>query len=112
MHVIEAPTLAAERDEAVVSAGIAMDSEEAVSEHATLEVGADLALDEAGDRGAGRAGAHNERHELSANHFVKERLLGLVTGVVGDGRASAGTSATGATRVTTSLMWSWASGDS
>ncbi len=66
-----------------------------MSEHAALEVGANLALDEAGDRGASRASLRNERHELSAHHFVEERLIGLVTDVVGDGRRFAGTGGAG-----------------
>jgi len=45
----EASPLAGEGDEPVVTAGVAVDAQEAVGQHATLEIGADLALDEAGD---------------------------------------------------------------
>jgi hypothetical protein len=39
--------------EPVVAIGVAVDAEEAVGQHAALEVRADLALDEAPDGGAG-----------------------------------------------------------
>ena len=32
-----------------MTAGVAVDAQEAVGQHATLKIGADLALDEAGD---------------------------------------------------------------
>ena len=94
----EATALAGEGDEAIMAAGVAVDAEESMSAHAALEIGADLALDEAGDRGAGGASPCNERHELSANHFVEECLLGLATDGVGDGRRSAGTGVPSASR--------------
>lgn len=79
------------RDEPVVAAIVAVDAEESMNEYAALEIDADLALDEPGGRHASGARPRNEGLELSANHFVKERLLGLVAGVVGDGFASGGT---------------------
>jgi hypothetical protein len=45
----KASSLAGEGDEPVVTAGVAVDAQEAVGQHATLKIGADLALDEAGD---------------------------------------------------------------
>ena len=74
-----------------MDAGIAVDAQEAVREHAALEVAPDLPLDEAGDGGARRSRSGEEGSELRANDFVEEGLLGLVADVVGDGRASAGT---------------------
>ncbi len=43
-----------------MSAGVAVDAEESVGQDAAIEVGADLALDEAGDEGARRANASEE----------------------------------------------------
>ena len=90
----EAAALTREGHEPVVAAGVAVDTEEAVGEHAALEIGADLALDEAGDGGAPRSHSGEEGDELRADDFVKEGLLGLVSDVVGDGRASVGTGGT------------------
>ncbi len=83
--------LAREGDEAIVAACVAVDPQEAVGEQHALEVRADLAFDEAGDRGACRVSAGEEREALRANDLMKEGLLGLVAGVVGDGWGSAGT---------------------
>jgi hypothetical protein len=55
-----------------------VDAQESVGEHATLEISADLALDEAGDRGARGPGAFEEGLEVFAYDAVEERLLGLV----------------------------------
>jgi hypothetical protein len=66
-----------------------------VGQHAALEVRADLSLDEAGDGSPLRSRASQEGHELRADDFVQESLLGLVANVVGDDEASAGTASTG-----------------
>ena len=87
----EAATLAAESDEAVLAAGIAVDADESMGEYATLEVRPDLALHESGDGRALRSRSGEEGHELRADDFVQEGLLGFVTNVVGDGGRSAGT---------------------
>ncbi len=47
-----------------------MDAQEAVREHPTLEIGTDLALDEAGDGRSLRSRSGEEGHELRANDFV------------------------------------------
>ena len=66
-----------------------------MGQHAALEIAADLALDEAGDGRARRASPGEERHDLRADDLMKEGLLGLVAGVVGDGWGSAGTGGAG-----------------
>jgi hypothetical protein len=78
-----------------MAAGVAVDTEEAVGEHAAFEIAPDLAFDEAGDGGAGFSSPGQERDELCADDLVEEGLLGLVASVVGDGRASAGTASAG-----------------
>ncbi len=78
-----------------MAACVAVDKKEAVGEQSALEVRADLAFDEAGDRGACRASAGEERDELCADDLVEEGLLGLVAGVVGDGWVSTGTGGAG-----------------
>ncbi len=45
----EAAALAREGDDAVVAAGVAVDAQESMGQHAAFEVGADLALDEVRD---------------------------------------------------------------
>ena len=62
----EATTLTREGDESVLAAGVAMDAEESVGQHAALELGADLAFDEPGDGGACEASPGKEGHELRA----------------------------------------------
>jgi hypothetical protein len=68
-----------------------MDAQEAVGEHAALEIGPDLPLDEASNGGARGPGAFEERLEVLAHDAVKERLLGLVAFVPVDGDTSTGT---------------------
>jgi hypothetical protein len=81
----EATPLAREGDEPVVAAGVAMNAQESVGEHAALEISADLALDEARDGRTRRPLALEERLELLAHDAVEERLLGLVTFVTNRG---------------------------
>ncbi len=90
----EAAALTREGDEPVVAAGVAVDPQESVGQHAAGEVRADLALDEAGHGGALRSRAGEEGDELRADDLVEESLLGLMAGVVGDGAISAGTATT------------------
>jgi len=68
-----------------------MNSQESMSQDAALEIGADLALDEAGDGRPRRSRASEEGLELIPHDFVKERLFGLVTCVAVDGEESIGT---------------------
>ena len=91
----EAAALAADRDEAIVAAGVAVDPDESMGKEAAREIGPDLALDEAGDGRAGGPSPIEKGDELRADDFVQEGLLGLVTNVVGDGEASGGTGAWG-----------------
>ncbi len=72
----EAAALAREGDEAVVAAGVAVDPEKSVGEHTTLEVRADLALDEASDGGARPSRSCEERQQLRSDDLVEECLLG------------------------------------
>ncbi len=65
-----------------------MDADESMREHAVLEVGADLALNEPSDRSAMKSRAGKKWDELRANDFVQVRLLGLVAEVFGDGQGS------------------------
>ncbi len=62
-----------------MAAGIAANAQEAVREHAALEIRTDLALYEAGDRGAFPSRSGEERDELRANDFVEESRLGVFT---------------------------------
>ena len=48
----ESAPLARKADEAIVSAGVAVDAQESMSQYAAFEIGADLSLDEAGNGGA------------------------------------------------------------
>jgi hypothetical protein len=68
-----------------------VDAQESVGEHAALEIGADLALDEAGDGRTRRARAFEEGLEFVANDLMEKGLLGLVTFVPVDDRESIGT---------------------
>jgi hypothetical protein len=54
-----------------------MNSQESVSEHAAVQIGADLALDEAGDGHVSRSWAGEEGLELVADDLMKKGLLGL-----------------------------------
>ncbi len=87
----EAAALTREGHEPVVAAGVAVDTEESVGQYSALHIASELALDEPSDGGALPSGSGKERDELRANHFVEESPLGLMAGVFGDGRASAGT---------------------
>ena len=62
-----------------------------MSEHAALEIGADLTLDEAGDGRPRRSRTCEKGFELVADDLMKEGLLGLVTFVPADGEGSSGT---------------------
>jgi len=59
-----------------------------VGEDAALEIGADLALDEAGDGRPRRSCAGEEGLEFGSDDPVEEGLLGLVTCVLLDGEGS------------------------
>jgi len=78
-----------DRAKAVVATAIAVESQEAVGQHAALEIGPYLTLDEAGDGCALLACAREEGLEVLSDDFVKQRLLGPVP-VVLDGEGSAG----------------------
>jgi len=62
-----------------------------MSEDAAFEIGADFALDEAGDGRARRSCSAEEGLELAPDDLVEEGLLGLVTFVPVDGEGSGGT---------------------
>ena len=50
-----------------------------MGEHAALEIGTNLALDEASDGSTRGSGAREERLHILAGNAMEERLLGLVT---------------------------------
>jgi hypothetical protein len=62
-----------------------MDAQEAVGEHAALEIGPDLPLDESRDRGASGPRPFEKRLQVLAQDTVEERLLGLVAFVANRG---------------------------
>jgi hypothetical protein len=64
---------------------VAVDAQKAMSQHAALEVGADLAINEASDRRARRLRPCDEGCELFTNDAIKESVLGLVAFVVNRG---------------------------
>lgn len=74
----EPSTLAGERDEPIVPAGVATDTQESMREDPTLEIGADLSLDKASNRRVLPSPASQEGLELFADDFVEESLLGFV----------------------------------
>jgi hypothetical protein len=86
----EAAPLAGEGDEALQSARIAAEPQEAVGEDPAAKVRAQLLLDEAGHRTIALPGAGEEALELLANDCVQLRLLGAVPFVArrGGGRGA------------------------
>lgn len=81
----EPASLTGEGDEAIVATCVAVDAQKAMSQHAALEVGADLALDEASDRRPRRLRPCDEGCELFTNDAMKESVLGLVAFVANRG---------------------------
>ena len=81
----EAAALARECDQAIVSAPITAESEEAVCEDATAEECEKLLLDEARRRLLAVGRARKEVFQLLADDPVKERLLRFVALVLGHG---------------------------
>ena len=61
-----------------MAAVVAVHAEEPVRQHAAIEVGADLALDEPRHRRTRLVCASQKGLELFADDLVEERLLGLV----------------------------------
>jgi hypothetical protein len=61
-----------------VAAVVAVHTQEPVRQHAPVEMGADLALDEPCHRRSRLACASQKRLELSADDVVEERLFGLM----------------------------------
>jgi hypothetical protein len=61
-----------------------------MGQNTTLEIGTNLALDEASDGSTRRSGAREERLHILADDAMEERLLGLVAFVM-DRRGFAGT---------------------
>jgi hypothetical protein len=72
-----------------VTAGIAVETQEAVGEYAAGQVGPHLTFDEAGDGSTLAARAGEEGLEVLADDFMEQRLLGLAALVL-DGERSAG----------------------
>jgi len=62
-------------------------AQEASREDATIDVGAELAFDESGDRRALLSPAREEGLEVLSDDFVKQRPLGLVALVLDGGRS-------------------------
>ncbi len=74
-----------------MTASVAVDAQEAMGEHAALEVGTNLALDETSDGSTRGSGAREERLHILADDAMEERLLGLVAFVPVDGGEPIGT---------------------
>ena len=68
--------LAGRSDQAVTAAGIAVEAKEAPGEDSAVEIGAELALDEARYAAALRTGSREKGLEVLANHLVEQRLFG------------------------------------
>ncbi len=62
-----------------------------MSEYPALQIGADLSLDEPGNRGTLPPRPSQEGFELFTNDLVQKRLFGLVAFVFDDGKQSIGT---------------------
>ena len=78
-----------------MATGVAVDAQEAMGEHAALEIGTNLALDEASDGSTRGSGAREERLHILADDAMEERLLGLVAFVTNrDGFAGTGLEST------------------
>ena len=82
----EPPILARKRQQAVAAAGIAVEPKETTGEDTTREIGAQLALDEAGHGMLALAGAREEGLEVLPDDLVQQGLLGAVARVAGAGR--------------------------
>jgi hypothetical protein len=74
----ESPSLARESHQPIVATGVAVDAQEAMGEHAALEIGTNLALDEASDGSIRGSGAREKRLHILSDNAIEERLLGLV----------------------------------
>jgi hypothetical protein len=74
----ESSPLARKGHEPIVATGVAVDAQEAMGEHAALELGTNLALDEASDGSTRGSGAREERLQIFSDDAMEERLLGLV----------------------------------
>ena len=68
-----------------------MDTQESMSEYPALQIGADLSLDEPGNRGTLPPRPSQEGFELFTNDLVQKRLFGLVAFVFDGGKQSIGT---------------------
>ncbi len=79
----ETAALTREGDQAVVTTGVAVHTEEPVREHATTEERAKLLLDEARSGLLSVRAARQEAFELLANDLMKESLLRLMAFVLG-----------------------------
>ena len=69
-------SLTREGDQTVVAAFVAVQTEEAMSQHAALEIGAELALDETGHRSPPRLRAGQEGLEFRLDDAIEDALLG------------------------------------
>jgi len=91
-----------------VTAVVAVDAQEPMSEDTALEIAAHLALDEASDGSPRRSGACEEGLDLFAHHLMKKGLLGLVSFVANrDGFAGTGI----ALRLLSKRCAAWGGGD-
>ena len=61
-----------------MATGVAVDTQEAMGEHAALEIRTNLALDEASDGSTRGSGAREERLQILSDDAMEECLLGLV----------------------------------
>ena len=74
-----------------MSTPIAVNAQESIGEHPTIEIRADLSLHEPRDGRALPSRASEEGLKLLANDFVEKGLLGFMAFVSNGGRESTGT---------------------
>ncbi len=80
----EAATLAAEADDAILAASIAIQTDEAMGQDATLEKAAQFAFDEPGHRVALLLPAIQKGLELLTHYLIQDALLRLASAVSAD----------------------------
>ena len=86
----EATPFAGKGDQAVVAAGVAVNTQKAVREYAASEIGAEFAFDKPSYRRLPFVSASEEGLEVLSNDLVEQGLLRLVTLVLDGGSSPSG----------------------